>query len=387
MTASSTAPDISIGTGQKRPHLQTNKGTRRDVVTLLLALVFAIAIEAPILVAAHLRPDVGPILALVHIGLIVALGLLTYRAWLRDRAYSMLSILALSTAFFGLLAPVLLLMLLPLFGHFRRRATPFEEWYNSLFPKARLSPSQRLYESILRKEVPGAGAGGVVSFMDVIAKGQTDQKYAIIAMIARNHRPAFTPVLKAALNDPANEIRVQAATAIARLTDDFLKRIQTLEDQLAGAPDDYEVRQKLAQVYDDYAYSGILEPDHKRQAWSKALELWMSVCAAEPENEKALFRVGRLLMRLDKWDLATHWWERIFDEGRATPQSLVWYLECLFRAGRIAELRNLAVHALLQIEADKNIARKTVSAVRTWAENFPSIANPKAGTAMGAAHG
>jgi len=322
----------------------------------------------------------------------------TYRAWLRDRAYTLLSVLTLSTAFFGVLAPVLLLLMLPLFGHFRRRSTPFEEWYNSLFPKARLSPSQRLYESILRKEVPGAGAGGVVSFMDVIAKGQTDQKYAIIAMIARNHRPAFTPVLKAALNDPANEIRVQAATAIARLTDDFLKRIQKLEDQLAEVPDDYQVRQKLAEVYDDYAYSGILEPDHKRQAWSKALELWMSVCAAEPENKRALFRVGRLLMRLDKWSLATQWWERMFDEGRATPHSLVWYLECLYRAGRIAELRHLAVHALPQIEADTNVARKTVNAIRVWAESqAPAVSIRKqpvggavgsaAGPAMGASYG
>lgn len=354
---------------QKKARGQTGLNTGRDVATLLVTLLIAIGVEGGLLALAYLVPGTGFLLGLIHAGLIVLLGLATYRAWLRKGAYAMLSVLTLTTAFFGVLAPLLLLLMLPMFGHFRRRATPFEEWYRSLFPKARLTPSQRLYESILRNEVPGAGSGGVVSFMDVIAKGQTEQKYAVIAMIARNHRPAFTPVLNAALNDNANEIRVQAATAIARLTDDFLKRIQRLEDQLAVDNEDMEVREALAQAYDDYAYSGLLEADHKRQARSKALELWMSVCAADRDNSKALFRVGRLLMRMERWELATQWWERIFDEGRATPQSLVWYLECLFRARRIAELRMLASHALPQIAADTSLARNTLQAVRAWAGN------------------
>jgi len=190
-------------------------------------------------------------------------------------------------------------------------------------------------------------------------------------MIARNHRPAFTPVLKAALNDSANEIRVQAATAIARLTDDHLKQIQKLEDRLARFTDDLDTREALAKAYDDYAYSGLLDADHKLQARSKALELWMAICHARPENEHAMLRVGRLLMRMEKWTLATQWWERIFDDGRATPQSLVWYLECLFRAGRLAELRTLAASALPKIESDRSVSRKAAQAVRAWAGTVP----------------
>lgn len=352
---------------KKKTEQAEAKSGFQDIVILLFSLSLAIAGETGVLLLAYVWPAGALAIALLHGGIVTLLGLITYRSWMRERAYAMLFVLALTTAFFGLVAPVLIFVMLPLFGHFRVRATPFEEWYNSLFPKARFSPSEKLYESILRKEVPGAGAGGVVSFLDVMAKGHTDQKYAVIAMIARNHRPAFTPVLNAALNDPANEIRVQAATAIARLTDDFLKRIQRLEDLLADDSEDIDIRERLAQAYDDYAYSGLLDADHMHQARSKALELWMSVCRVRPEHDHALFRVGRLLMRMDKWHLATQWWERIFDEERATPVSLVWYLECLFRSGRVAELRTLAVHALPQIEADGSIARRTKKAVRAWA--------------------
>jgi hypothetical protein len=329
-------------------------------------LIGALAAETLLFTALYMWPGFILILLLVHFGISGIILLLAYRRFNNNEEFSMMFTLGIGLVFMGIIAPAVLLCLQPILARFKRDSTPFEEWYNSLFPDQTESAPEKLFNSVRRHETPGRETSGVVSFSDIITSGSTTQKFATIAMIARSFKPSFTPVLKQALQDDANEIRVQAATAIGKVTDDYIKKIQILEDKLTRNPDDPKSLMALANLYDDFSYTGILDQSHEHKTRSRALDLWLKVCSLERENDAGQLAVGRLLMRLEKLDLAVTWLERIIHEGKATPKIIAWYMECLFQTGKLDELRKFAASPLSVIPEKNELSPSSLAAIGLW---------------------
>jgi tetratricopeptide (TPR) repeat protein len=342
-------------------------------VFVLMALVTAV-IEAGLVMLLRTAPGSWAVAAAVHVGTcaVVAAAALT-RPDDRDE-HRLIQTLAVTLPFFGPFAPVLLLVLYPVYLRFRKTATPFETWYRELFPKDEGFLSARLYQSIVRRELPGGDYTPVVSYMDMIAHGTVDQRIAVIATVARNFRPVFAPVLRAAIADNNPEARVQAATAIAKLTDDFVARVQKLEAHLAESPEDVVRMRQLAKAYDEYAYTGILDDTLEQNNRQRALQLWLNYCERVPEDRDASVAVARLLMRLERHGLAAQWLEKSFAEGRATRQGVLWYMEVLYAQGRTDALRAIAAQTVTDLAQDRTLSPKAVSAAQLWATGAASRA-------------
>ena len=348
------------------PHPTTTRSGAAGAAFLLLATVTA-AIELGLVVLLRNLPGWWPVAIGVHLGTCVVLAI---GAWLRADERDeqrLLQILAATLPFFGPVAPVMLLLVYPVYLRFRATATPFETWYHALFPEGERFLSAQIYQSIIRHEVPRGDYSPVVSYMDVMRDGPIEQRIAVVATVARNFRPVFAPVLKAAIADDNPEVRVQAATAVAKLTDDFLDRVQTLEAAVAAAPRDSKRLRNLAQAYDEYAYTGILDSAMEQNNRLRALQLWISYCEMEPDDRDAALAVGRLLMRLERYKLAAQWLERAFTEGRASRQAVLWYMEVLYELGRTDALRALAGQTVTDLAQDRQLSPKAVSAAQLWA--------------------
>ncbi len=350
------------------PHVR-----RVDWTYVGIAVVLLMA-DSVLMAGLYLVPSMTPLLFLLHLALCGGAGFWVYRRYQLGIDYSLPLVLVTSTVFVGPIAAATLIFVHPYYLYARSRSTPFDEWYRSLFPEHQQRLPERLYDAIIRQEVPGHQASSVVSFMDVMRQGSVHQKFAVISLIARAFRPAFTPVLQQALKDEANEIRVQAATAIAKLTDENLKLMQSLEDKAEARSGDVEAMEQLARAYDDFSYSGILEATHTHTMRSRALDLWLKIAEADPDHPVAQMAVGRLLMRLERYELAANWMERAIAEERASPQMVVWYMECLFQQGRLDELRLFAKTRGDRIEDERPISAKALSAVRLW-RSAPSDAS------------
>ena len=342
------------------------RGKAYGVAFALMAVVTA-AIEIGGLTLLRTAPANWAIVVAVHLGTcaVVAIAALT-RPDERDE-HRLIQTLAVTLPFFGPVAPVALLALYPIYLRFRATATPFETWYRELFPKEEGFLSAQLYQSIVRRELPRSDYAPVVSYMDVIAHGTVPQRIAVIAAVARNFRAVFAPVLKAAIADDNPEVRVQAATAIAKLTDDFLGRVQALEVIVARAPENTTRLRELAKAYDEYAYTGILDTALEQNNRVRALQLWLNYCELVPDDRDAALAVGRLLMRLERHGIAAQWLERAFAEGRATPQAVLWYMEVLFALGRTDALRAIAAQTVTDLAQDRTLSPKAVSAAQLWA--------------------
>jgi polysaccharide biosynthesis protein PelE len=353
----------------------TKRSKAHGAVFALMALVTA-AVELGLMTLLRTAPETWPIALGVHLG---ACGVVGAAALMRPDErdeHRLLQTLAVTLPFFSALAPVLLLLFYPLYLRFRATATPFAEWYRQLFPEDEGALSAQLYQSIVRRELPRSDYTPVVSYMDMISHGTVDQRIAVIAAVARNFRPVFAPVLKAAVADANPEVRVQAATAIAKITDDFVGRAQALEILLARNSEDTKCMRELAKAYDAYAYTGILDDTLEQNNRVRALQLWLNYCELAPGDRDALLAVGRLLMRLERHSLAAQWLEKAFAEGRATRQSVLWYMEVLYAQGRTDALRALAAQTVTDLAQDRTLSPKAVSAAQLWATGAASRPGP-----------
>ncbi|MCW5770947.1 MAG: hypothetical protein KIT16_04865 [Rhodospirillaceae bacterium] len=342
---------------------------------LLLAAAVT-AVEIGLLVFIRSSPDYWLLALGVHLGTcaVLAIGALARRD---DRdEHRLLQMMAATLPFFGPISPAMLLLVYPVYLRFRRTATPFETWYRALFPEGERFLSAQIYQSIVRHEVPRGDYSPVVSYMDVMGHGTAEQRLAVVATVARNFRPVFAPVLKQALGDDNPEVRVQAATAISKLTDDFVARVQGLEAAVAAAPRDSARLRDLAQAYDEYAYTGILDAALEQNNRMRALQLWIAYCELAPEDRDATLAVGRLLMRLERHKLAAQWLERAFAEGRASRQAVLWYMEVLYEMGRTDALRALAGQSVSDLAQDRKLSAKAISAVQLWASG--AVSQPRA---------
>jgi len=359
-----------------RPDSPTTKRSKSYGAAFVLLALVAAAVEVGLVALLRGSPESWAIVVAVHLG---TCGVLAVAALARadDRdEHRLVQVLAATLPFFGPLAPIALLLFYPMYLRFRATATPFELWYRQLFPTDEGFLSARLYQSIVRRELPSGDYTPVVSYMDMIGHGTIEQRIAVVSTVARNFRPVFAPVLKAAIADDNPEVRVQAATAIAKLTDDFVGRVQSLEAKVSRAPDDTQRLRELAKAYDEYAYTGILDEALEQNNRLRALQLWLNYCELVSDDREASVAVARLLMRLERHGIAAQWLEQAFADGRATRQAVLWYMEVLYALGRTDALRAIASQTVTDLAQDRTLSPKAVSAAQLWATGAASRPGP-----------
>ncbi|WP_377807662.1 hypothetical protein ABNQ38_12285 [Azospirillum sp. A29] len=305
----------------------------------------AVALAAGLLDAAALAPGLTgvpfavPLAAALHLLLCALVGLWVRSRARRGRDLRLAGLLLVTIVPLGPLGAACTLMTAALLALFSRYATGFQDWYLSLFPDSETGPAQELYELIVTgRENAHLVAGD--SFTDVMSVGSPQQKQAVIALVARHFRPAFTPALKAGLADADPSVRVQAATATARVEHEFNERWLALDHAARSHPDDAASLAGLARHLDDYAFCGLLDSNREAEIRDKALDGYRHSLDLAPGDDGIRHDLGRLLLRCG---LAAEAAERLEPMIDRTPDRriLFWYAESLFRLGRFADLRAL----------------------------------------------
>jgi polysaccharide biosynthesis protein PelE len=336
-------------------------------VAMLVLSFGAICAELAISAAALrlVTSPISPLLAqLVVSGVLIAAAAVLYRCGGRDPTFLLLVVSTAAMGPFGALGTGLGAALRWLFA---LHATPFDEWYAALFPTLEISPTQALYERIaLRGGGPGARSS-VAPFSDVMALGTLQQKQAVIAMIADEFRPSFAPALRSALNDTEPAVRVQAATASARIENRFLQRAMALEERRAVAPDEPDLLLTLAQHHDAYANTGLLDTARAQGERRQALNCFEHVARLRPDTPGVRQAMGRLLLRLDQPGRALEHLEALATDTAATSEVLAWYMECLYQLRRSEPLRRAAQRHGAQITVSA-LPYEVREAIRLWSE-------------------
>ena len=323
-----------------------------------------------LLVRGALGGDIPPLVLLVGHVTLAAFWLLALPLCAgRDRRLPWFG--ALAQLCLGPLGAAGLLLAAMFYAVMRRRATPFEEWYRSVLPDQISPPEEQLMERLRAwSEETRLGHHEPVPFVDILSTGSRADKQAAIALMARHYDPQFAPALRAALNDSDNAVRVQTASAITRVEEQFLARALVLERELERRPDDVGALWAVAQHYDAHASGGLSDPDAVVSQRRRAEQAYRRLMALEPGNGRAYWALGRLLVRAGRMREAA----RVFEQALSLPDAAdhagwrIWYCECLYCLKRYAELRREVSGRMSGLTEPGAVAPALADAVRLWGD-------------------
>jgi hypothetical protein len=275
-------------------------------------------------------------------------------------------LLVATTAALGPFGPVITLLTMALARQFLRHATPFEEWYGALFPELADETEGDLARRAANVSLENPAS--LAPFTEVLSYGSLLQKQALIALINKSFRPAFGPILKRALGDENNAVRVQAATAMNRIENLAHAQTVELERRLRQRPGDPGTLIELARHYDGLLYSGIPDSRREEEIRRRALEVWDLYLAARPGDIESQVAASRLRLRSGLCEEAASSLKKIIDAGAASAQASLWYMESLYRLGRFAELRAYAKQPEAGADMRADLPSIGSEAMQVWAE-------------------
>ncbi|MCP4754703.1 MAG: tetratricopeptide repeat protein [Proteobacteria bacterium] len=258
------------------------------------------------------------------------------------------------------------------YGVFARRGTPFLNWLASLFPEEKRSDSIELFQRLSAGWDDFSDKRRIMAFQDVMALGTVLQKREALAKISRYYKREFAPALLKALKDSSNAVRVQAATVVAKIEQDYMSAYLTLFRKRGEIPNDADILLKLAQQTDAYAYCGILDTTREDELRREAVGYYERYLTMRPDDAEVRFSLGRLYIHCCNPEKARHLLKHCVEEdGFDTPSLGLWYMESLYGMSEFHEISTLADNYLSHAENEKRLSLRVLDVLRLWSRGIP----------------
>lgn len=305
---------------------------------------------------------------ILHVILVAVSGLLVFlvnKAGLDSRLAVLMMLSTAATGAIGAAGTLLTALRCAFYVRFRQS---FDEWYHSLFPQGENTLPEDIVEKLELGEDENPLEYSVIPFIDVMEIGNEAQKREALSKMAANFHPRFAPAFKKALTDENSGIRVQAATAIGRIENVFHERLLKIIAVYRDNPKNLVVKKGLAEHYDNYAFTGLMDEERERINREKAREKYLEYLQARPDDLDVRLKVGRLLIRSERYDQAAEWLRHSLDEGYASDAMKIWYLECLYSCRRYEELREAAATLRIDTAQYQNFQPEMIESLHLWTQ-------------------
>jgi tetratricopeptide (TPR) repeat protein len=180
----------------------------------------------------------------------------------------------------------------------------------------------------------------VEPFADLLESGTLAQKQTVLEKITRYYEPAYAPLLRKALGSQEAAIRVGAATALAKLENNFMQRFMELEKRHRAAPENEQIMQALAACCKEYAEAGLVDAYNESGYLYKSLLLYEKL---GQQDEDFYGVLGDIYSRLGKTRAARLFYERRLKTGNnVSAHFLIGYGNVLYKLKDWKRLRSLA---------------------------------------------
>ena len=344
------------------------------MLTLILISIPLLILESGILFL-FLNQTIDPLLLIYsHLMITAALGLYAYyRVRVGKRAHFHI-LLCLTTGILGPLGILGTLFSILLYSYFKGSLPPILESYDSLFPNVGKTEVEKLFEQLHFGNLEQYNNDSVVPFIDILNYGDQRQKQALIVLLINNYHSKFSPVLKQALNDEDNSLRVLAAMGIAQIENDFMKRTLEIEKNTSLNSNDPEHWKTLGQHYDNYAYSGILDKVRESKYREMAITAYKEYLQFNPGDPNIVFNLGRTLLRNGNTLEASNCFEDSINKGIQSPAILFWYFESLYRLHQYHKLRTaIQSHYDQMSKIQNDIPLDLLNVLKIWIRPQPNL--------------
>ncbi len=306
--------------------------------------------------------------------LLLGLGLLPWIWFWRKKGHDLklLLLVLILTMAIGPFGSFIAFFAVFFYAFFSRSSTPFLEWLASLFPEEKMEESVGLYQRLSTGRDDFSDKRGIMTFVDIMAMGTVQQKREALGKISRYYRKEFAPALTKALHDSSNAIRVQAATVVAKIEQDFMSTYLSLSRAYRERPDDADLLLRLAEQADAYAYSDILDRERKQEFHDKAIEYYEAYFKKRPNDLEIRFSLGRLYIRSGNPEKNSELLkEAVENDGYKSANLGMWFMESLFYMGRYREIGDIAEKYLSKLGDEAEYSFRVLDTLRLWKEGIP----------------
>jgi hypothetical protein len=334
---------------------------------LFLVLAIILTLVHAFILYLFLGTEMWPVVPiLLHIVVSAVVGFITYAQYKSGMDVHHLAILAIVSSVAGIFGAAGSLLGFVVSLVFSTRSQHFKDWYESIFPTDSISDPQLIYDRIIEGFDENPRTYGVMPFVEVMRLGSENQKRRALAKMTSRFNPRFAPAFRIALADNSNTIRVQAATAIAKIERDFSTKLERIELARTQEPGNAVLTMALAKFYDDYAFTGVLDSELEKSNRERAIATYKTYLQQDPNSAEAWIAIGRLLYRNKQWEEAADWFRHAMDRGWRVNNMILWYFECLFRLGQFKELRRALLEYGRGIVGQEELPRDVRDAVSLW---------------------
>jgi hypothetical protein len=289
--------------------------------------------------------------------------------WLRytDSYKSFALLLLIATAVTGPFGCGICLLASIIYGNQAGIAVTPDEWIKSYFFYEEKEETEKIHERIAFGLDNLKPPHDIEPLQDILETGTVLQKQMVVVKIMRYFCSHFAPFLLRAVQDDNVAVRVQAATAMAKIERDFMTQYIALENALQHAPDPYEIRLKLAHLYDDYAHVGLIDEGSRTYFREKAITAY-EACFAERKTAELRHLISRLYVRHGQYERAETLLSPAVASETLSVTSVLWYMEALFHLKKFRELRDTAIHYASVLKgSSKNLFPQEIKNVLcTW---------------------
>jgi polysaccharide biosynthesis protein PelE len=302
------------------------------------------------------------LLHLLCLALAVLLVVHSYKKG-EDLRFCLLLCLALFAAGpFGVIGFLLFAALYPLLS---RYAPPFNKWLTDLFPETPI-PLTNVFDRIKAGWDDYKEFHEITPFHDFFRYGTHLQKQAVLDAIIHDFHPLYAPMLKEALDDPSNTVRIQAGAIMKKIDMDFETKLKQLvfEKENRLVSDKFDL--KIAQLFDAYAHTGLLEPKRETEIQTNAINYYSEYLKKYPTDKDASLALGRLLFRMNKYQECIAWYEEYKKIEKVIPASAsCWLLEALYKLHHYERLSHEA-HDLKEEMKPEQFPSEVLETIETW---------------------
>jgi hypothetical protein len=302
----------------------------------VLVAVAALSVESAMLIA-YVEHDLPlSLFLLLHALVIAALFGVLRGQWYKRKSinnWALLLLAAFGAGALGIAGFLLFLLLRKLYAKFM---TPASVWFAGLFPEEHLSGFDQIFRRVQSGWDDYSSLAETSSFQDLFTNGTLAQKQAVLDVIVKELSPSFMPILKQALKDPLNAVRIQAAAIVTKIDLDFEKKRLELQKQPLQ---EEAVLLALAKHCDLYASLAILDPLRQKEIAREAIRWYRDYLQKKPEDQNSWFAIGRLLFHAGDFIPFLEWCDTYRTHFKGLPAIVhSWQLEALYRLHRYAEL-------------------------------------------------
>ncbi|MBN2642950.1 MAG: hypothetical protein JXR78_14965 [Victivallales bacterium] len=220
----------------------------------------------------------------------------------------------------------------------------FSEWiFSYLFE---MDASEKESDKIYNRITAGQEVFGSIDtepLVDIMDFGTLEQKQAALIKLVRNFTPELMAVLKKALNDPSNAIRVQAAAGLAKLQNDFNRQYTYYERKVIDSTGDVEELKGFARICEEYYNSRMLDQERTAKAVRRSIALYEQAITLEPDDIDLKISLIRILQVNDQTKYAYEILKDIINSiQNPDMETIDTVMQLLMKTGRFAEMKAFA---------------------------------------------